>query len=233
MMRGHNRPIAVAMISLLLWVGDALAREADNLPQQARLVALVRSAVILVNHANQTGNYTVLRDMAAPAFQRTNSAARLGTIFAKLRQRDFDLMPILIAPPTFTEQPAINDNGFLHLTGYFPTYPEQVMFDLVYQHWENEWKLFNLRIYTAAGGDTVQNTALKSTTDPAPAEGSGTTPRRSDADKTAVKAPPSKTDKKLLAPPKRAMPRTPRRARQWVTPAMKSAASDKLRASKR
>ena len=38
------------------------------------VLILVRSAILALDQANKTGNYTVLRDLGAPGFQ-TNSAA--------------------------------------------------------------------------------------------------------------------------------------------------------------
>src|SRR5262245_26287516 len=43
---------------------------------------LVRSALLTLNDANRCGNYTVLRDLAAPDFQARNTAADLARIFA-------------------------------------------------------------------------------------------------------------------------------------------------------
>ena len=36
---------------------------------------LIRSTLLTLNDANRSGNYTVLRDLAAPGFQARNSAA--------------------------------------------------------------------------------------------------------------------------------------------------------------
>ena len=38
---------------------------------------LIRSTLLTLNDANQSGNYTVLRDLAAPDFQARNTAADL------------------------------------------------------------------------------------------------------------------------------------------------------------
>ena len=47
------------------------------MPSDDKLIMLINSAMIALNQANATGNYTVLRDMAAPGFQRANSPERL------------------------------------------------------------------------------------------------------------------------------------------------------------
>jgi hypothetical protein len=52
---------------------------------------LIRSTLLTLNDANRSGNYTVLRDLAAPDFQARNNAAELAQIFSDLRRRNFDL----------------------------------------------------------------------------------------------------------------------------------------------
>ena len=53
---------------------------------------LVRSTLLTLNDANLSGNYSVLRDLAAPDFQARNTAADLAQTFSDLRRRNFDLV---------------------------------------------------------------------------------------------------------------------------------------------
>ena len=64
------------------------------MPSDDKLLILINSALLALNQANETGNYTVLRDMAAPSFQRANSPERLAQLFSNLRNRNLDLSPI-------------------------------------------------------------------------------------------------------------------------------------------
>lgn len=50
---------------------------------------LIRSTLLTLNDANRSGNYTVLRDLAAPDFQARNTAADLSLSFTDLRRRNF------------------------------------------------------------------------------------------------------------------------------------------------
>jgi hypothetical protein len=111
-----------------------------------KLNILIRSSIIALNQATQTGNYTVLLDLAAPAFRASNSSARLMQIFANLRQRGLDLSPILFFTPKLVQQPMVNPNGILRLVGYFPTSPERVNFDLYFQSIEGEWRIFGIGV---------------------------------------------------------------------------------------
>lgn len=120
-----------------------------KVPDVYKLNMLIRTSIIALNHANKTGNYTVLRDLAAPAFQRTNNAAQLGQIFAKLRARNLDLSPILFFQPKLVREPAIDDRGLLRLTGFFETRPEQIEFDMLFQLVDSDWRLFGIAIDVA------------------------------------------------------------------------------------
>lgn len=125
------------------------APPAKNMPiplEQA--LYLIRSALLTLNDANRSGNYTVLRDLAAPDFQARNSAADLAQVFANLRQRRVDLHAAALLAPQFAAAPTIDDKGMLRLTGHFPTQPQQINFDLMFQNVGGEWRLFGISIAT-------------------------------------------------------------------------------------
>jgi hypothetical protein len=109
---------------------------------------LIRSTLLTLNDANRSGNYTVLRDLAAPDFQARNTAADLSQIFSDLRRRNFDLYGAALLAPQLTAVPARDQRGFLHLTGYFPTRPQQINFDLLFQDVANQWRLFGIAVNT-------------------------------------------------------------------------------------
>jgi hypothetical protein len=109
---------------------------------------LIRSTLLTLNDANRSGNYTVLRDLAAPDFQARNTAADLSQSFSDLRRRNFDLYGAALLSPQLTVLPALDQKGFLHLAGYFPTRPQQINFDLLFQNVVNQWRLFGISIAT-------------------------------------------------------------------------------------
>jgi hypothetical protein len=109
---------------------------------------LIRSTLLTLNDANRSGNYTVLRDLAAPDFQARNTAADLAQIFADLRRRNFDLYGAALLAPQLTAVLALDQSGMLHLGGYVPTRPQQINFDLVFQVFNNQWRLYGISIAT-------------------------------------------------------------------------------------
>jgi hypothetical protein len=109
---------------------------------------LIRSTLITLNDANRSGNYTALRDLAAPAFQLTNTAADLAVAFADLRRRNVDLFATAVIAPQLSAPPALDEQKMLRLAGYFPTHPLQIKFDLVFENVGGQWRLFGISVQT-------------------------------------------------------------------------------------
>ena len=116
------------------------------------VIILIRSSLIALDQANKTGNYTVLRDLGAPNFQATNTAARLGDIFAGLRRDKVDLSGVAALDPQLTLLPQIEPNGLMHMTGFFPSVPAQVKFELAYAPVDGQWKLFGISVGLGQSG---------------------------------------------------------------------------------
>jgi hypothetical protein len=123
------------------------AAQKPNLPVSLeQALYLIRSTLLTLNDANRSGNYTVLRELAAPSFQSKNSAADLGTIFSDLRTRKIDLFPVALLAPQLSAPPNLVNNGMLRLTGTFPTQPLQISFDLLFENVANQWRLFGISV---------------------------------------------------------------------------------------
>lgn len=149
--RDMSRTILCLAVAIGLIIGASTqghAQSAPQLPDANGLTILVRTTVIALNHANRTGNYTVFRDLGSPGFQKANTAAKLASIFANHRAQNLDFGPIALFNPNFTKQPALDKQRMLRLTGFFPTKPLRVQFDLVYQWIEKRWRLFGIAVQT-------------------------------------------------------------------------------------
>jgi hypothetical protein len=129
---------------------DTAAKPAPASPaiNPGQAVYLVRSTLMMLNDANRSGNYSVLRDLAAPDFQARNSAADLTQDFADLRRRNFDLFAAALLAPQFTDGPALDASGRLRLTGFFPTSPLRISFDLTFQSVGGQWRLLAVSVAT-------------------------------------------------------------------------------------
>jgi hypothetical protein len=109
------------------------------------VLMLVRSALLALDQANKTGNYTVLRDLGAPGFQ-VNTAAHLAEIFAKQRNDRLDLSGVAVIDPQLTILPQIEASGMMHMAGFFPSVPSQVNFELLYAAVDSQWRLYGISV---------------------------------------------------------------------------------------
>jgi len=113
-----------------------------NVPVPDRLTSLklLWSIMAAVDHANRTGNYSVLRDLGTPAFQSNNDPASLGAIFAGLRRQQVDLSDTLLVTPTWEIAPQMVSPTVLRMRGSFPLRPQAIAFDLLFA-WNRGWRL--------------------------------------------------------------------------------------------
>lgn len=143
--------VSLALFLAVAGQGGALAAQTVVMPDAEKIVLLLRSTLITLNDALQTGNYTVLRDRGAPGFRAANSAARLSQIFADLASQRIDLSPITLIAPQLSEPPGLDQqNGMLRLKGYFPSQPVQINFEVLYQAVDGQWQLFGISVQPAA-----------------------------------------------------------------------------------
>ena len=141
------------------------------MPSDDKLLTLICSTLLALNQANVTGNYSVFRELSAPGFQVGNSTGRLSETFAKFRNHHFDLSPIVLLQPKLVRKPEIDQRGMLRISGFFPTEPERVNFDLMYQFLDGQWRLFGIAANTtpeapAAGPAQSKEATQSSATSP-------------------------------------------------------------------
>lgn len=117
------------------------------MPDAEKIVLLLRTTLLTLNDAVETGNFTVLRDKGAPGFRDANTAARLGLAFSDLASKHVDLSPVSVLSPQLSEPPGLDQQkGMLHLKGYFPGQPVQINFEALYQAVGGQWQLFGLSV---------------------------------------------------------------------------------------
>jgi hypothetical protein len=148
------------------------------MPDADKIVLLLRTSLLTLNDALQTGNFTVLRDIGAPGFREANSAARLSQSFSDLAFRGIDLSPVSVIAPLLTEPPHLDrENGVLRLKGYFPGKPVQINFEMLYQAVQGRWRLFGLSVQpgppTSQLPQTSHSEGAKNTETASPAASKG------------------------------------------------------------
>lgn len=142
MQRGTGLSILVLLMVLVTPVSArAQQKPADTMPPPAVLLALLRGTLIALNQANLTGNYSVLRDLAAPSFRDANSSAALADRFRLWRDGRLDFAAVALLDAKLSAAPALGPDGALRLRGYFPTAPLRIGFDVAFLPVEGHWRL--------------------------------------------------------------------------------------------
>jgi hypothetical protein len=160
-------------VFVLVVAGNASFGRAQQGPKPANIdrngvLILIRSTLLALDQANKTGNYTVLRDLGAPAFQ-ANTAARLAEIFAKQRNDNLDLSGVAAIDPQLSLLPQIEPNGLMHLAGLFPSVPSQVNFDLAFAPVNGQWRLFGISVSVGQAAPVAPQPPPAPAKPPAPA----------------------------------------------------------------
>ncbi len=138
-------------------VDQKVARDADI--DRNGVLILTRSALLALDQANKTGNYTVLRDLGSPDFQE-NSASELGDVFASQRKQGLDFGAVAVLEPQLTLLPRIEPSGMLHMAGFFPSVPLQLNFELLFEPVNRQWKIFGVSVNLTSGGPQAPDTPV-------------------------------------------------------------------------
>ena len=131
----------------------ARAAIAPDLPPQ--YLYLIRATLQTLSDANRTGNYTVLRDIAAPSFRAANTAADLARVFADPRQKNIDLAAALLLMPKLAQAAHQDAQQRLVLTGHVPSQPARLTFDLRFEAVGGHWHLAAVAIGVEANPKTA------------------------------------------------------------------------------
>ena len=109
-------------------------------------VERVRAVIATLDDANRTGNYSVLRDIAAPEFKAANTLQDLAVAFAPLRDSRADLAFASKVAPEFKSSSLIDQDGALQLQGRFKGDPRDIQFDMSFVEADGSWLLTKLNV---------------------------------------------------------------------------------------
>jgi len=169
------RLLAAVCAAILLASSPALAETpAKRPPATAQidrngLLILLRSTLLALDQANKTGNYSVLRDLGAPAFAAANDSARLAEVFANLRHDKVDLSGVIVLEPQLTVMPELTQNGMLHFAGFFPSVPKQINFEMLFAPVDGQWKLVGISTNLGSSAPVAPPAPAAEPAKPAPA----------------------------------------------------------------
>lgn len=143
-----------SVLAHLFWTSifssTALAQSLAPQMNQHERTMHVLSTIAAINHANLTGNYTVLYQLAAPEFQKRNPPKRLALIFGRQRHAGLDYTPALLFSPKLLSIPTQQRSTRQRLIGVIHTSPIQLNFNFTYKWSNNRWRLIAMALNPVA-----------------------------------------------------------------------------------
>ncbi len=133
------------LFAIMVIAAPAQAQDRAPMPDEAGQARLVWSAMVALDHANRTGNYTVLHALGSKGFQSRNRPQDLADLFAPLRAARLDVGRALLIAPRFHIPPRIDQDGVLRLRGSFDFRPRALGFDLMFE-WAPGWQLLGISV---------------------------------------------------------------------------------------
>jgi hypothetical protein len=123
------------------------------LPDNLVSSKLLWSTMAAMDHASDTGNFTVVNALGTAGFRSRNTPAALAAVFTTLRNQRVDLSDALLVSPTFELPPHMVTPTAFRMRGIFPLRPTSVAFDLVFA-WESGWRIDAIAVLplAASGG---------------------------------------------------------------------------------
>ncbi|WP_062011194.1 hypothetical protein [Aureimonas sp. AU4] len=114
-------------------------------------LTLVRTLFVAVGQAIETGNYSVLRDLAAPDFRRRYSQTGLETALAPLRDGAFRPQDAVLLVPAISSFRRESDDK-LRIVGSLAIAPAPLRFDLLFQDVAGSWQLLGFQFSPEPAG---------------------------------------------------------------------------------
>ena len=141
--------LVVGVISgLSIYLGHSSTAVATGpMPNDQELRTLATEALLDLDRAIQAKNFTSFYIGVAEQFRTQFTLSELEAAFQSFINDEGSFAGRDTAP-VFDEPPAIDKQGLLKLSGYFPTTPLRVLFELSYAYEQSEWKLTGIVVQT-------------------------------------------------------------------------------------
>lgn len=110
----------------------------------------VRAVLQTLDNAIRSGNYSVLRDLAAPDYQSENSLEEIASAFAPLREAQPDFSFAYRIHPEFNSSTLIDSDGVMKLEGRFRAPTRDLHFAMALVELEGRWRMRRLDVSVRA-----------------------------------------------------------------------------------
>lgn len=116
------------------------------IPALPTLERMASETMALFASCVKSGDFDPFQTTISTLWQSRTSPARLRQAFAPFVEKQVDLSQYAQVGPIFNQPPALDEDGVLHLTGYFPHEAGTLIFDFSFTFEYPEWKLLGLNV---------------------------------------------------------------------------------------
>lgn len=110
----------------------------------AQALILIRSSLVALQQADETGDYSVLYGLGSAGFRQINPPEKLSQTFAGMRR--YNIGAVLVLEPQFSQAPQLDANGMLAMAGVFSVEGFHINFRLIYAPEDGHWRLFGISV---------------------------------------------------------------------------------------
>ena len=136
----------ILLIPLLL-IPFVFRAEAQKVPPEKELKALVRDSLLAFNEAVQEKSFAGFhKHELATLFRNQTPLEKFTTVFQPFLDKGYDISNIAKSEPAFDEPAKIDSNGVLAVSGSYPTKPNKVSFKLKYLQEKSAWKVVGINV---------------------------------------------------------------------------------------
>jgi len=122
------------------------AASGDTVPETDALKKMATSTLLTFNQSVLKKDFNILYKDVARLWQDQTTPEELQKIFQVFIDKEVDIGGVADVDPVFSKASNIDKDGLLTLTGYYPTEPFQVNFELQYYFEGGQWKLIGINV---------------------------------------------------------------------------------------
>ncbi len=116
-------------------------------PPDADVKLLARGTLLAFNDAVKQKSFKDFHARAcAVPFQQQNTPEKLDSVFGVFIEKEIDFSSIADLEAVLDAAPALDGDGVLAVSGYFPTQPVRVSFKLRYAYEHPDWKVVGIKV---------------------------------------------------------------------------------------
>lgn len=132
---------------ITLCLTAAVALQGAEIPSKEELKRMSEDSLLEFGEAVKNKDFSDFYDDIADLWQKQTTAKKLLEAFKTFTDQNIDLTDAIRGlEPLFSSTKIDPDNDVLIISGFYPTKPNRIIFDLKYLQEEGDWKLVGINV---------------------------------------------------------------------------------------